>query len=677
MNFFGILKGLLVQKEDDRTKQLALEVSSSATTNTRTLLQAAQTANRTVTLPDVSETLTTASTTDTFTNKTFDADATGNVLSNVDNANIKAGAAIDAAKIADGSVSNAEFQFLDGVTSNIQTQLNNKLGSVGGLTDNRVIRADGTNQIQNSTATIDDSGNLTGVAIDADGAGNSITNIENADIKAGAAIDRAKLASGTASHVLVNDGSGVMSSEATLAKSRGGSGQDNSSLNFPASGTLATLAGTEQLTNKDIDGGTASNTSRLTLPQNTTVNLAALTRKEGTIAYDTTLNEVVFDNGTSFQAVGSGGAPTGDADSIAFFDGSGNLSSDDTDLVYINYDGNPVNPSGILLGEVINSASLDIINRGVAIALGDGASISSATIQANDFALAMGEAESGGHLQSLGASIVQGQISGVSSYVTATGQSHAHGFGQGSQAIIEATSQSHAFGSVNVTGDGRILSSGGSLAFGDVQDDNFWIQASNQSLAGGRTNSNGGVRASNASISFGENVNGILASTLAEFNYQFGQGHESEAPHVTKFGRYSQDVAGDGSTWVSTDPLFILGNGSSVGSRSNAFQVDKDGRETATASQVKNAIRVINSVDTIDARTDYKIICDTTGTSGNLTLPPGENGLEFIFTASGAGGASYTLVPDGIQTLDDSVIDTIATTVISRIYFYEDVWYGM
>jgi hypothetical protein len=35
---------------------------------------------------------------------------------------------INADKIANGSVSNTEFQYLDGVTSNIQTQLNSKLG---------------------------------------------------------------------------------------------------------------------------------------------------------------------------------------------------------------------------------------------------------------------------------------------------------------------------------------------------------------------------------------------------------------------------------------------------------------------------------------------------------------------------------------------------------------------
>lgn len=40
----------------------------------------------------------------------------------------------DAAKIADGSVSNAEFQRLDGVTSDIQTQLDSKLASAGAFT---------------------------------------------------------------------------------------------------------------------------------------------------------------------------------------------------------------------------------------------------------------------------------------------------------------------------------------------------------------------------------------------------------------------------------------------------------------------------------------------------------------------------------------------------------------
>jgi hypothetical protein len=73
-----------------------------------------------------------------LTNKTIDADL--NTISNIDNADIKVGAAIDAAKIADGSVSNAEFQYLGSVTSDIQTQLNAKVNASGGtLTNGSVV----------------------------------------------------------------------------------------------------------------------------------------------------------------------------------------------------------------------------------------------------------------------------------------------------------------------------------------------------------------------------------------------------------------------------------------------------------------------------------------------------------------------------------------------------------
>ena len=66
----------------------------------------------------------TISNTQTLTNKTIDADL--NTISNIDDNEIKSNAGINASKISTGVVSNAEFDFLDGVTSSIQTQINNK-----------------------------------------------------------------------------------------------------------------------------------------------------------------------------------------------------------------------------------------------------------------------------------------------------------------------------------------------------------------------------------------------------------------------------------------------------------------------------------------------------------------------------------------------------------------------
>jgi hypothetical protein len=76
------------------------------------------------------DTVTTNNASQTLQNKSIDADT--NTITNIDNADIKVGAAIDASKIANGSVSNTEFQYLDGVTSPIQTQLTN---NATGLSD--------------------------------------------------------------------------------------------------------------------------------------------------------------------------------------------------------------------------------------------------------------------------------------------------------------------------------------------------------------------------------------------------------------------------------------------------------------------------------------------------------------------------------------------------------------
>lgn len=122
------------------------------------------TAARDIQLPpgDTAHVLVSASSTATFTNKTFDADGTGNSISNIENADIKAGAAIDATKIANGSVSNTEFQYLDGVTSAIQTQIDAKVTGPASATDEALTRYDGTTGklVQNSTATLSDAGAL-------------------------------------------------------------------------------------------------------------------------------------------------------------------------------------------------------------------------------------------------------------------------------------------------------------------------------------------------------------------------------------------------------------------------------------------------------------------------------------------------------------------------------------
>jgi|DEB0MinimDraft_3_1074331.scaffolds.fasta_scaffold04449_4 hypothetical protein len=100
----------------------------------------------------------------TITNKTIDAD--NNTVSNIGDEELKAG--IDAAKIADASVSNTEFQYLNGVTSAIQTQIDGKADSshthtLTDITDSGALAAldtVGTAEIDNDAVTFDKISNI-------------------------------------------------------------------------------------------------------------------------------------------------------------------------------------------------------------------------------------------------------------------------------------------------------------------------------------------------------------------------------------------------------------------------------------------------------------------------------------------------------------------------------------
>lgn len=163
MKIFGSISRLVAILYRKNSQDITLRPNQATT----------YTASRDVQLPagDTDHVLVSASSTATFTNKTFDADGTGNSISNIENADIKAGAAIDAAKLANGSVSNTEFQYLDGVTSAIQTQIDAKVTGPASATDNAITRFDGTTGklVQNSVVTISDTGDATGftqVAVD-------------------------------------------------------------------------------------------------------------------------------------------------------------------------------------------------------------------------------------------------------------------------------------------------------------------------------------------------------------------------------------------------------------------------------------------------------------------------------------------------------------------------------
>ena len=129
--------GATVTIPNGKTKVLMLEGTGSGAGVIDALDKLALSSN--VTIND--ETPISAGSTTTFTNKTFDANGTGNSITNIENADISASAAIAFSKmenltaskalqsdsngdVSASGVTNTELGYVSGVTSAIQTQLN-------------------------------------------------------------------------------------------------------------------------------------------------------------------------------------------------------------------------------------------------------------------------------------------------------------------------------------------------------------------------------------------------------------------------------------------------------------------------------------------------------------------------------------------------------------------------
>jgi hypothetical protein len=201
---------------------------------------------------------------------------------------------------------------------------------------------------------------LTNKTLDADS--NTITNIENADIKAAANIDRTKLASGTANAIVVNNGSGVISEANNISNSDSAltltnlkhielQSIDDSTVTGSNAAITAFSAGGIRLTNGSLVSisniPTGSNGQQVTIFNRTGASVSikndalvgsANTRiltgtgADITMAADSALT-LSYDSTTArWQVVGGSGSgggslPTLNPNIVAVTDGSGTLTS--------------------------------------------------------------------------------------------------------------------------------------------------------------------------------------------------------------------------------------------------------------------------------------------------------------------------------------------------------------
>lgn len=149
------------------------------------------------------------------------------------------------------------------------------------------------------------------------------------------------------------------------------------------------------VTGKDIDGGTASDTSRITLPKNTTANLNGLTRKEATLVYDTTTATVKYDDGVNLNEIGSGSGAGRvnflSGDSANFKNTVGNWATFDDGAVSTPVDltGGSASVLSATRSTAFDSTGGMRISHTAADGQGEGVSVALATIESKYFASVM------------------------------------------------------------------------------------------------------------------------------------------------------------------------------------------------------------------------------------------------------------------------------------------------
>jgi hypothetical protein len=242
----------------DATKAFAVS-TSGATTATTSTLAFTGTVSRTFTFPDLAGTIVLTAGTQTVDSKTFTAATLTNPL-------ITTGGGIDvtaAGSLTIGASVGANSLTLGGASSTVVI--------AGDLTVN------GTNTILNTSTVESEDKNIL-----VNKGGN-----DAASEGAGIEVDR------TGTH-------GSLKYEAALSsKWKAGA--------LGAEVEVVTVSAAQVLSNKDIQGGTASNTNRVVLPNASLATLNTLTNVEGAIAYATDTDALYTNDGVAWNAITGGG----------------------------------------------------------------------------------------------------------------------------------------------------------------------------------------------------------------------------------------------------------------------------------------------------------------------------------------------------------------------------------
>jgi hypothetical protein len=382
------------------------------------------------------------------------------------------------------------------------------------------------------------------------------------------------------------------------------------------------------------------------------------------------------DNGksTNWTVIGGGGGPPmGNPSDVAFYDGvTGNLTFQDTFkfLQTTNF----LSIITTTLGGVFSSTATN------AVAFGSVRDAGSSIVNNGKNSLVFGRATNAGTLASLsddglvfGQAVTTGTIQANSVASLVAGRADNGG------TLQSSTTGCFVFGLAQ-TGGTMTGSSLGSICFGLV-DTTATITTTGQQgcFAGGFSSGGSSITASgNASFAFGIATAGDSHTSAGDGSAVFGQGNTNNSFLGFALGRYVDTTGATSAAWVSTDPLFIIGNGTGSGSLANAYRIDKDGKQTTTGATSNTAVRAAVNPDTLSARTDRSLFVNTSvgAVAFVVNMPAGEPGLEFFVKDIGNNAAvnNITFTPNGGDVMEAGSNIT-ANSGSRHFQFFNGTWW--
>lgn len=179
---------------------------------------------------------------------------------------------------------------------------------------------------------------------------------------------------------------------------------------------------------------------------------------------------------------------------------------------------------------------------------------------------------------------------------------------------------------------------------------------------------------------------GINSFTSGDYSIVGGSNNTNSSYAAVVMGRYNLIHSSNSTAWLSTDPLFVLGNGASDVSRSNAFTVYKNGNtdiegftqlgktsEAAPAIKMKKLTGTSSSVDGGDLSIPHglnrakiigvQVLLQYSNTGGGGDVLPGyteSNGFEYSVSVTSA-SVNIFLVPGNCASILNKPVRVLVT----------------